>query len=213
MTDRRLAEEIFNQNQGGYLSDKQILAGLVLRKIILEPLPYDLSAVNLEDSQTWPKMWLRPSAHLLRLGDTLSHISPTVSKVRATEQLQDFQLIDRRIRDSLSLSPGQVIHGFTFEKIGIDKDIFGFIDGLNLLAQKFITIHTTSQTWNPGDGGLGDPRGPYPMMLEIKNDGPLSVEFKVGDPVAKLSFYKFPDGSKPVLGYSDPLGYKGIRLP
>ena len=176
----------------GLLTDRLILEAILAKKIIIEP--FSLDKLKLEDPSTWPDQ-LRPTSYVFTLGESYSVISQGTQMLRATESA-DKSLVWHRIDEELVLSPGECIHARTYERIGLAEDISGMIDGLKQIAEKFVTVHTTSGTWNPGDGGPNDPRGPYPMLLEMRNDGPKPVVFKVKDPICKMEFFKLPEPVK-----------------
>lgn len=176
------------ETYSGFLTDDLIIEAIKAEKIKIKPLP-DLATVKADDKKTWPeelKGHLRPAAFVFTIGARFSLISPTVGTLIASERIED-HLVWGKIKEGIVLQPTQCIHGETTEKIGVDQDIMGFIDGLKQNAEKFITVHTTSSTWNPGDGY----KEPYPILLEMKNDGPKPVKFKQGDAICKMSFFKF----------------------
>ena len=177
------------KNYSGLLTDRLIIEAILDRKIIIEPFPFD--KVKLNDPSTWPEQ-LRPTSYVFTLGETYAVISQGIKFLKATEPSAE-SLVWHKIGDELFLSPGQSIHARTYERIGLADDISGMIDGLKQIAEKFITVHTTSGTWNPGDGGPNDPKGPYPMLLELRNDGPKPVVFRVKDPICKMEFFKLPE--------------------
>lgn len=194
-------------NYSGFLTDELIIEAIKAKKIKIEPLP-DLSRVKANDPKTWPeelKKHLRPAAFVFTLGPPFFLISPTVKELDANEDVEPYLLEGELKNKGITLQPRQCIHGKTTEKIGVDKDIMGFIDGLKQNAEKFITIHTTSSTWNPGDGY----EEPYPILLEMKNDGDKPVLFKQGYPICKISFFKF---DRPVIrSYKEILFAKKYR--
>ena len=185
----------------GFLTDGLIVEAIKAQKIKIEPLP-NLSGIKANDPDTWPdelKTHLRPAAFVFTIGPPFFLISPTVTELDANENVEPYLLEGELKNKGITLTPGQCIHGKTTEKVGLAKDIMGFIDGLKQNAEKFITIHTTSSTWNPGDGY----EKPYPILLEMKNDGNKSVLFRQGYPICKMSFFKF---DRPVIrSYKDIL--------
>lgn len=180
------------QDYSGFLTDELIIEAINSGKIIVSP--FDNRNVKIEDESTWPSQ-LRPAALIFTLDNTYAIIDPRIRLLRAVESVGQHLLWHRIGEDGLLLSPGECIHARTRESIGLDEDILGLMDGLKQNAEKFITVHTTSASWNPGDGGPKDPRGPYKMLLEMTNDGTKPVLFKEGDPICKIIFYKF---DKPV---------------
>jgi len=181
------------ESYSGFLTDELIIKAILKGKIIITP--FDKSKIKPEDIETWPAQ-LRPSSLILTLDNSYAIIDPRVRMLKATQSIGDHLLWHNIDEEGLLLSPGECIHARTKEQIGLDDDIMGFIDGIKQNAEKFITVHTTSAIWNPGDGGPKDPRGPYKMLLEMRNDGPKPVLFKAGDPICRLVFYKFPSPVK-----------------
>ena len=186
----------------GFLTDELIIDAIKVKKIKIEPLP-DLSGVKANDPKTWPEeleKHLRPAAFVFTIGPPFFLISPTVPELDARENVEPYLLEGKLKNKGITLQRDQCIHGKTKEKIGVDKDIMGFIDGLKQNAEKFITIHTTSSTWNPGDGY----KKPYPILLEMKNDGDKPVHFEQGYPICKMSFFKF---DRPVIRSYEEIRY------
>jgi deoxycytidine triphosphate deaminase len=186
----------------GFLTDGLIIEAIKSKKIKIEPLP-DLSDVKANDPKTWPdelEEHLRPAAFVFTIGPRFFLISPTVNELDANENVEPYLLEGKLKNKGITLQPGQCIHGKTTEKIGVDKYIMGFIDGLKQNAEKFITIHTTSSTWNPGDGY----ENPYPILLEMKNDGDKAVHFEQSYPICKMSFFKF---DRPVVRSYKDIGF------
>jgi len=181
--------EITLENYNGLLTDRLILEAIKKKKIIIEPFPLD--KVNLNNSSTWPRE-LRSSSYVFTLGRDYAVIKQNVKFLDGNESIER-HIEWHQINGELVLSPGECIHARTKEKIGLAEDISGNIDGLKQNAEKFVTAHTTSGTWNPGDGGSQDPHGPYQMLLEMKNYGPKPVVLRVGQPICKMQFFKLPE--------------------
>ena len=194
------------ETYSGFLTDELIIEAIKAEKIKIEPT-FDLSNVDAKDDTTWSselKKHLRPSAFVFTIGPSFSVISPTVTTLDANKAIEPYLVKGKLGEEGIILLPDQCIHGETTEKIGMDNDILGFIDGLKLNAEKFITVHTTSSTWNPGDGY----EKPYAILLEMKNDGPKPVLLKEGYAICKMSFFKF---DRPVVrGYTKVRFAKGI---
>jgi len=93
--------------------------------------------------------------------------------------------------EKLNLKPGQFVLGRTKEKIALSKKIAMLVDGTTTLARTGITVTQTAMLIHPGHG-VPTPRK---IVLEIKNDGPFTIQLTPGMPVADGIIFKLNTAS------------------
>lgn len=82
------------------------------------------------------------------------------------------------------LKPKEFILAQTLEKISLDKDIAGLLDGKSTLARLGLSVHQSSQFIAPG-------QKPHIVTLEIFNAGEFEIELSYAIQIAKIIFFKF----------------------
>lgn len=107
-------------------------------------------------------------------------------------------------RMSFPLAPGEFVLGLTHEKIAIPRDLIGLVEGRSTYARLGISMHQTAPWIQPGWSG--------PIVLEIMNNGPLTVELTpLIDKPCQLTFFQLTSelpariayGSKPADGFQN----------
>ena len=71
-------------------------------------------------------------------------------------------------RQTIPLAPGEFILGFTYERIRVPRNLIALVEGRSTYARLGISMHQTAPWVQPGWEG--------PIVLEIMNNGPLTVE-------------------------------------
>ncbi|MDQ0173376.1 dCTP deaminase [Paenibacillus tundrae] len=82
------------------------------------------------------------------------------------------------------LSPNEFILMSTLETIKTPRDIVGYLEGRSTIARLGLSIHCTSGII---DNLYEEPRS---IILEIKNNGPLSIKLYPGLPIGMMLFHQ-----------------------
>jgi deoxycytidine triphosphate deaminase len=93
--------------------------------------------------------------------------------------------IDLHLDKAVSLSPKEFALGFTKERISLDKDLCGFMEGRARLAKLGVSVEQSSTFIEPGSSGK--------MALELFNASEEKVELSAGQIIAKMYLMKVVD--------------------
>jgi len=105
--------------------------------------------------------------------------------------------------NTFCLEPGEFILAMTHEKITIPRNLIALVEGRSTYARLGLSMHQTAPWIQPGWSG--------PIVLEIKNHGPVKVELTpLLDRPCQLSFFQLTSavpldkayGSKPGGSYA-----------
>ena len=83
-----------------------------------------------------------------------------------------------RVKDSLTLQPGESAHGITVESLELPDDLCGWIQGRSTLARIGLMVHVTANFIHPGTHGQ--------QVLEMTNAGPMPLTIMVGIPICQI---------------------------
>lgn len=111
-------------------------------------------------------------------------------------------------RQAFPLAPGEFILGFTYEKICVPNNLIGLVEGRSTYARLGISVHQTAPWIQPGWRG--------PIVLEIMNNGPLTVELTpLDDKPCHLTFFQLTSALPPRIAYGAKTGggYQNQRHP
>jgi len=94
----------------------------------------------------------------------------------------DYKKATRKIEvdKSITLLPGESVHGITVESLTLPSNICGWIQGRSTLARVGLLVHITANFIHPGTEGQ--------QVLEMTNAGPMSLEIQVGIPICQIIF-------------------------
>lgn len=107
-------------------------------------------------------------------------------------------------RQTIPLAPGEFILGFTYERIRVPRNLIALVEGRSAYARLGISMHQTAPWVQPGWEG--------PIVLEIMNNGPLTVELTpLDDKPCQLTFFQLTSelppriacGAKPGGGFQN----------
>jgi len=85
-------------------------------------------------------------------------------------------------RRSFRLRPDGFVLAVTLEKIRVPRDMIARVEGRSTYARMGLSMHETAPWLQPGWDG--------PIILEIKNNGPLTIELTpVVDMPCQLTFF------------------------
>ncbi|WP_333649376.1 dCTP deaminase [Candidatus Binatus sp.] len=92
------------------------------------------------------------------------------------------------------LKPQQLVLGMTHESVTVPLDMIGLVEGRTTYARVGLSMHQTAPWIQPGWDG--------PIVLEITNSGPLTIELTpLIDRPCQLSFLKLDKKLLKHLGY------------
>jgi dCTP deaminase len=97
----------------------------------------------------------------------------------------DFAHIDLHLDKDVILKPKGFILAKTKEKLSLNHDLCGFMEGRATLAKQGVSIEQSSTFIEPGSGGQ--------MTLEIFNASGQEIELLAGQPIAKMYLMKVVD--------------------
>ena len=96
--------------------------------------------------------------------------------------------------NSFCLDPNDFILAMTHERITIPKRLIGLVEGRSTYARLGISMHQTAPWIQPGWAG--------PVVLEIKNHGPVKVELTpLLDRPCQLTFFQLTSALPEHLAY------------
>ncbi len=92
----------------------------------------------------------------------------------------DYQKITKviQVKDSITILPGESIHGITQESIKLPNNICGWIQGRSSLARIGLMVHITANFIHPGQSGK--------QVLEMTNAGPVPLAIPIGTPICQI---------------------------
>ena len=97
-------------------------------------------------------------------------------------------------RESMSLSPGEFILGFTHERVTVPRDLIARVEGRSTYARVGLSMHQTAPWIQPGWTGN--------IVLEIMNNGPITIELTpLVDRPCQLSFFQLTSALPEELAY------------
>ncbi|MCC7552278.1 dCTP deaminase [Candidatus Micrarchaeota archaeon] len=92
------------------------------------------------------------------------------------------QVFKKVKKDFIILKSQEMCLGITKEKILIDKDIAGRLEGRSRYARMGLTVHITSSIHHPGSKNA--------IVLEIVNVAPFPIKLSKGMHVSQIVFHK-----------------------
>jgi dCTP deaminase len=111
-------------------------------------------------------------------------------------------------RETFALDPGEFVLAMTHEKITVPKNLIALVEGRSTYARVGLSMHQTAPWIQPGWSG--------PIVLEIKNHGPVCVELTpLLDRPCQLTFFQITRELPPDLAYGGKPGdsYKDQNHP
>ena len=162
------------------LSDRDILAEIEAKRIVLEP--YDASL-------------LQPSSIDFRLdryfrvfeNHRYPHIDP------AADQSDLTRMVEPQGEEPFILHPGEFVLGSTYEVVGLPDDVAARVEGKSSLGRLGLLIHSTAGYVDPGWEGT--------LTLELSNVANLPIKLYDGMKIGQISFQRL---SSPVeIAYGD----------
>ena len=122
-----------------------------------------------------------PASIDFHLGDTF-RIFEKVNGSFIVGKKVDYKKATKKIKveKSITLLPGESVHGITVESLTLPSNICGWIQGRSTLARVGLLVHITANFIHPGTEGH--------QVLEMTNAGPMSLEIQVGIPICQIIF-------------------------
>jgi dCTP deaminase len=101
--------------------------------------------------------------------------------------------------NSFCLDPDDFILAMTYERIRVSRGLIGLVEGRSTYARLGISMHQTAPWVQPGWSG--------PIVLEIKNHGPVKVELTpLLDRPCQMTFFQLTSALPEHLAYGNKLG-------
>jgi dCTP deaminase len=101
--------------------------------------------------------------------------------------------------NSFCLDPNDFILAMTYERITVPRRLIGLVEGRSTYARLGISMHQTAPWVQPGWTG--------PIVLEIKNHGPVKVELTpLLDRPCQLTFFELTSALPQRLAYGNKQG-------
>lgn len=124
----------------------------------------------------------------------------TLHAKAATDYLQHSRMIKLRKGQTLTIRPGELVHGITLEKITIPPSLCGWLEGRSSFARIGLMIHVTAGFLQPGSSGR--------QVLEISNLSPHPIVIYPGTRVCQIVLEEVKNPGK---GYAGR--FAGQRMP
>jgi dCTP deaminase len=175
------------------LSDRDILAEIDKRRVLLEPFD--------------PGM-VQPSSVDLRLDRLFrvfeNHRYPHIDP--AEDQPELTRLVEPEDDEPFILHPGEFVLGSTYEVITLPDDIAARLEGKSSLGRLGLLTHSTAGFIDPGFSGH--------VTLELSNVATLPIKLWPGMKIGQLCFFRLSSPAEHPYG-SDRYGsrYQGQRGP
>ncbi len=104
------------------------------------------------------------------------------NKAICLDRIKYTQAFKKVKKDSIILKSQEMCLGITKEKIIIDKDIAGRLEGRSRYARMGLTVHITSSVHHPNSKNA--------IVLEIVNVAPFSIKLTKGMKISQIVFHK-----------------------
>ena len=102
-------------------------------------------------------------------------------------------------RMAFSLAPGEFILCLTHESVAVPRDLIGHVEGRSSYARLGLSVHQTAPWIQPGWSG--------PIVLEIMNNGPLTVELTpLVDRPCQVAFFQLTSELPQRIAYGSKAG-------
>ncbi len=96
--------------------------------------------------------------------------------------------------NSFCLEPGEFVLAMTHERVKLPNNLIALVEGRSTYARLGLSMHQTAPWIQPGWSG--------PIVLEIKNHGPMRVELTpLLDSPCQLTFFQLTSALPPELAY------------
>jgi len=96
--------------------------------------------------------------------------------------------------NSFCLDPGEFVLAMTHERVTLPNNLIALVEGRSTYARLGLSMHQTAPWIQPGWSG--------PIVLEIKNHGPMRVELTpLLDRPCQLTFFQLSSSLPPELAY------------
>ena len=175
------------------LSDRDILAELEQRRVVLDP--YDPGLLQ-------PSSFDVRLDRLFRLFDNHKYavIDP------AEHQPELTRLVETRGDEPFILHPGEFVLGSTYEVVTLPDDVAARLEGKSSLGRLGLLTHSTAGFIDPGFSGH--------VTLELSNVATLPIKLWPGMKIGQLCFFRLSSASEHPYG-SEKYGsrYQGQRGP
>jgi dCTP deaminase len=175
------------------LSDRDILAELEQRRVVLEP--YDPGLLQ-------PSSFDVRLDRLFRLFDNHKYavIDP------AEHQPELTRLVETRDDEAFILHPGEFVLGSTYEQVTLPDDIAARLEGKSSLGRLGLLTHSTAGFVDPGFTGH--------ITLELSNVATLPIKLWPGMKIGQLCFFRLSSPAMRPYGSGEYASrYQGQRGP
>lgn len=127
---------------------------------------------------------VQPSSYDLHLGNSfLEYKNGLNTIIDVKEKVDDLmQKVVLQTSDTYIIHPHQFVLGVIKEKVGVDAEHAGRLEGKSSLARLGLIIHATA--------GFLDPGNTVNLTLEMYNLSPYPIKLYVGMKIAQITFHK-----------------------
>lgn len=152
------------------LSDSSIAALVEGREVRIEPFCAEM---------------LKPASYVLRLGETFRRMSAGEGSIDIWSSDDSDSIFDAPIvAQQFQLMPGEFVMATSMEVVGIGPRVSGFLSLLSHHARTGLSANGGANTVNPLSGW----DRPFPLVLELTNQGSRPVLLRASMPIAHLHF-------------------------
>lgn len=175
------------------LSDRDILAELEQRRVVLDP--YDPGLLQ-------PSSFDVRLDRLFRLFD--NHKYPVIDPAEHQPALT--RLVETRGDEPFILHPGEFVLGSTYEQVTLPDDIAARLEGKSSLGRLGLLTHSTAGFVDPGFTGH--------ITLELSNVATLPIKLWPGMRIGQLCFFRLSSPAMRPYGSGEYASrYQGQRGP
>jgi dCTP deaminase len=168
---------------------REIKSGAIAFDPVLEESQYGQASVDLRLGFSFTQLKDLPGMKI----SVASGLS-TLGKAGLWETMELEEQDEFGNRPTFCLNPRQFILAMTYEKITIPRNMIALVEGRSTYARMGLSMHQTAPWIQPGWSG--------PIVLEIMNNGPLSIELTpIIDRPCQLTFFQLTTPLPAKLGY------------
>lgn len=172
--------QLFAILEAGYIinSENKIIIMILAKSEILKYIKSGKIEI-----EPFSKKFVGPGSVDLHLGNEFRVFKKRKKPYNVTEKC-DFKDVTKKvkIKDSIVVKPGELIHGITKERIKLPEDICGRLEGRSRFARLGLLVHITAGFIHPGINNR--------QVLEITNMAPFPLRLYPGTKVCQIIFEK-----------------------
>lgn len=152
--------------------------------------------------EPWQPGNLKPASLAVHLDNQIAvSLKGEIDPLSEEDYSKHFEKKELKKGETFKLKPGEFILARTSESFGLPKDLAMLLDGKTTLARLGVSVTQGAMLIHPGSG---KPK-PRKVILEIKNDGPFTVQFTEEMQIGEVFFHELDNPTD--VGYDEEWAY------